>query len=69
MILRETFPAGAFECNCTVLACDIKDYAEFYAQYLESSDVLEVFDFDPAKAARVKVVDKKPLAFLDSAAS
>lgn len=21
MILRETFPAGAFECNCTVLAC------------------------------------------------
>ena len=26
MILRETFPAGAFECNCTVLACgDTKD--------------------------------------------
>lgn len=21
MLLRETFPAGAFECNCTVLAC------------------------------------------------
>jgi ATP-dependent helicase HrpA len=37
----------------------------FYAKYLDSSDVLEVFDFDPAKAARVKVVDKKPLAFLD----
>jgi hydroxyacylglutathione hydrolase len=26
MILRETFPAGAFECNCTVVACgDTKD--------------------------------------------
>lgn len=22
MLLRETFPAGAFACNCTVLACD-----------------------------------------------
>ncbi|MBA3398022.1 MAG: MBL fold metallo-hydrolase [Deltaproteobacteria bacterium] len=21
MLLRETFPAGAFECNCTILAC------------------------------------------------
>src|SRR5690349_23789870 len=38
---------------------------QFYKNYLESSDVLEVFDFDPAKAARVKVVDKKALAFLD----
>jgi hypothetical protein len=37
----------------------------FYAKYLDSADVLEVFDFDPEKAARVKVVDKKPLAFLD----
>lgn len=26
MLLRETFPAGPFECNCTVLACgDTKD--------------------------------------------
>jgi len=26
VILRETFPAGAFECNCTILACgDTKD--------------------------------------------
>lgn len=26
MLLRETFPAGAFECNCTILACgDTKD--------------------------------------------
>jgi hypothetical protein len=38
---------------------------QFYARYLDSDAVLEVFDFDPAKAARVKVVDKKPLAFLD----
>src|SRR5690348_6647667 len=37
----------------------------FYAKYLNSAAVLEVYDFDPAKAARVKVVDKKPLAFLD----
>src|SRR5215216_5679787 len=26
MLLRETFAAGAFECNCTILACaDTKD--------------------------------------------
>ena len=26
MLLRETFPAGAFQCNCTILACaDTKD--------------------------------------------
>ncbi len=37
----------------------------FYAKYLNSDAVLEVFDFDPAKAARVKVIDKKPLGFLD----
>jgi HrpA-like RNA helicase len=40
---------------------------QFYARYLDSDAVLEVFDFDPAKAARVKVVDKKPLQFLDDA--
>jgi ATP-dependent helicase HrpA len=37
----------------------------FYAQYLDSSDVLEVFDFDPNKAAQVRVLHKKPLQFLD----
>ena len=31
----------------------------FYARYLDSADVLEVFDFDPAKAAQVKVVRKR----------
>src|SRR3954463_181338 len=38
---------------------------KFYANYLDSADVLEVFDFDPAKAARVKIITKKPLQFLD----
>jgi ATP-dependent helicase HrpA len=37
----------------------------FYARYLDSGDVLEVFDFDPQKAARVKVIQKKPIQFLD----
>ena len=37
----------------------------FYARYLNSADVLEVFEFDPAKAAQVRVVRKKPLEFLD----
>jgi ATP-dependent helicase HrpA len=37
----------------------------FYAEYLGSSDVLEVFDFDPDKAADVKVLRRKPLQFLD----
>jgi hypothetical protein len=37
----------------------------FYKAYLASSDVLEVFDFDPAKAAQVRVLRRKPLQFLD----
>lgn len=37
----------------------------FYQKYLNSADVLEVFDFDPQKAATVKVIDKKPIQFLD----
>jgi ATP-dependent helicase HrpA len=37
----------------------------FYARYLDSADVLEVYEFDPQKAARVKVIAKKPLQFLD----
>jgi hypothetical protein len=37
----------------------------FYARYLDSADVLEVFDYDPAKAAQVRVVNKEPLEFLD----
>src|SRR5688500_6295445 len=37
----------------------------FYRTYLGSADVLEVYSFDPAKAADVKVVRKQPLEFLD----
>ncbi|HEY4131247.1 MAG TPA: DEAD/DEAH box helicase [Gemmatimonadaceae bacterium] len=37
----------------------------FYAKYLNSGNVLEVFDFDPQKAARVKIIHKKPSQFLD----
>ena len=37
----------------------------FYARYLDSGDVLEVFNFDPNKAADVRVLHKKPLQFLD----
>ncbi|HSQ31592.1 MAG TPA: DEAD/DEAH box helicase [Gemmatimonadaceae bacterium] len=37
----------------------------FYAKYLDSADVLEVYDFDPKKAAQVRVVNKGPLEFLD----
>ena len=40
---------------------------EFYARYLDSADVLEVYDFDPNKAAQVRVVNKEPLQFLDEA--
>jgi len=38
---------------------------DFYAKYLNSADVLEVFDYDPAKAADVRVVHKQALQFLD----
>ncbi|HET7456570.1 MAG TPA: DEAD/DEAH box helicase, partial [Gemmatimonadaceae bacterium] len=37
----------------------------FYARYLNSADVLEVYSFDAAKAAKVEVLRKEPLEFLD----
>jgi len=37
----------------------------FYREYLDSADVLEVYSFDPAKAAEVRVVDEDPLGFMD----
>jgi ATP-dependent helicase HrpA len=37
----------------------------FYRRYLNSADVLEVFDFDPRKAAKVRVLRQKPIEFLD----
>jgi ATP-dependent helicase HrpA len=39
----------------------------FYRKYLNSADVLQVFSFDPKKAADVKVVNKEPVEFLDNA--
>ena len=38
---------------------------QFYARYLESAAVLETYAFDPARAARVRVINRPPLAFLD----
>jgi HrpA-like RNA helicase len=38
----------------------------FYRRYLNSADVLEVFSFDPEKAADVTVTNEKPLDFLDN---
>src|SRR5215210_2645238 len=37
----------------------------FYRNYLNSADVLEVYAFDPQKAAKVDVVKKEPGEFLD----
>jgi hypothetical protein len=38
----------------------------FYRRYLNSADVLEVFSFDPEKAADVEVTNEQPLDFLDN---
>jgi hypothetical protein len=38
---------------------------KFYARYLDSGEVLQVFDFDAARAAQVKVLNKDPSEFLD----
>jgi hypothetical protein len=38
---------------------------DFYARYLSSAEVLEVFDYDPRKAAQVRVIRKRSLEFLD----
>src|SRR5215212_3829942 len=37
----------------------------FYRRYLNSADVLQVYAFDPDKAAKVEVIDKEPGEFLD----
>ncbi|MES2178109.1 MAG: DEAD/DEAH box helicase [Gemmatimonadota bacterium] len=37
----------------------------FYRRYLESADVLEVYAFDPQKAAKVEVISKEVGEFLD----
>jgi ATP-dependent helicase HrpA len=37
----------------------------FYKRYLNSSEVLQVYAFDPTKAATVRVLDREPLEFLN----
>src|SRR5919109_968040 len=37
----------------------------FYARYLDSAAVLETYALDPAKAAKVRIVNEDPLEFLD----
>ena len=37
----------------------------FYSRYLESAGVVQSFAFDPSRAAKVTVIDKEPLEFLD----
>ena len=37
----------------------------FYARYLDSAEVLETSAFDPARAAKVEVLARQPLEFLD----
>ncbi len=37
----------------------------FYSRYLESSGVVQSFAFDPSRAAKVTVINKEPLDFLD----
>ena len=37
----------------------------FYARYLNSGAVIESYAFDPAKRAKVRVIDKEPIDFLD----
>ncbi len=39
---------------------------QFYRRYLNASDVLEVYSFDPEKAADVQVVNRQPIDFLDN---
>jgi hypothetical protein len=37
----------------------------FYARYLESAEVIQSFAFDPERAAKVTVLRRKPIEFLD----
>jgi hypothetical protein len=37
----------------------------FYARYLDSAAVLETSSFDPARAAKVTVLNRRPMEFLD----
>src|SRR6185437_6397805 len=37
----------------------------FYARYLDSAEVIETSSFDPARAAKVTVLNRRPMEFLD----
>lgn len=52
--------------NCRFIWLSATVDPTFYRQYLNSADVLEVYEFDKEKAAQVKVIDKDPLEFLDA---
>jgi ATP-dependent helicase HrpA len=52
--------------NCRFVWLSATVDPSFYRRYLESADVLEVYEFDKDKAAQVKVLDKDPLEFLDA---
>ena len=54
-------------CGCRFVWLSATVNPAFYARYLDSADVLEVYEFDPKKAAQVRVIDKKPSRFLDAA--
>ena len=54
-------------CGCRFVWLSATVNPAFYARYLDSAEVLEVYEFDPKKAAQVRVVDKKPSRFLDAA--
>jgi ATP-dependent helicase HrpA len=54
-------------CGCRFVWLSATVNPSFYARYLDSAEVLEVYEFDPKKAAEVRVVDKKPSRFLDAA--
>ncbi|HEX6250313.1 MAG TPA: DEAD/DEAH box helicase [Gemmatimonadaceae bacterium] len=51
--------------GCTFVWLSATVDPTFYANYLASAAVLETTAFDPAKAAKVNVVSKDPLEFLD----
>ena len=50
-------------CRCIWLSATVDP--AFYANYLDSAAVLEVQAFDPEKAAKVVVMNRHPLEFLD----
>ncbi|HWH51014.1 MAG TPA: DEAD/DEAH box helicase [Gemmatimonadaceae bacterium] len=54
-------------CGCRFVWLSATVNPSFYARYLDSAEVLEVYEFDPKRAAQVRVIDKKPSRFLDAA--